>query len=325
MVDRRSFLYGSVLMLAAPLAAEGQPAAKMRTVGFLAYEAYAYEVSFHSALLPLGWQERRNLVVERRYAQSPARLSELAAELVQLAPDVIVASNAGLARIVRRETNSTPIVVLVAGDLVAAGLVESLARPGGNVTGTQIVQHDLIGKRLQLLREASANLTRVAALTDLVTSDILAVQKNRELFETMARTLSMEPFWYQVSDVGEIEDRFKTMVHQRTQGIIVLGSPFTFANVRPLTELAAKYKIAATYEAKVFVVGGGLMSYGIDFNDAFALGAAYVDRILRGAKPGDLPVQQPTKFELVINLKTAKLLGLTIPPSLLARADEVIE
>ena len=261
-------------ILSVPLAAEAQQAGKTPKVGFLAYEPLTYEASFNSALRRLGWVEGRNLVVERRYTQSPPRLSELAAELVRLAPDVIVASNAGLGRIVRRETSSIPIVVLVAGDLVAAGLVESLARPGGNVTGTQIVQRDLIGKRLQLLKEAVANLTRVAALSDVVTAGVVLVQENRKQFEAMPRMLDMEPLWYHVSDVGELEDRFRTMARQQTQGLIVLGSPFTFANARLLTKLAARYRIPATYEAKVFVVGGGLMSYGVDFDDAFARGTS---------------------------------------------------
>ena len=312
-------------LFTAPLAAEVQQAGRTPTVGFLAYEPLTYEASFNGALRRLGWEEGRNLVLERRYTQSPSGLSELAAELVRLAPALIVVSNAGLATIVRRETTSIPIIVLVAGDLVSAGLVESLARPGGNVTGTQIVQRDLIGKRLQILREAVGSLTRVAALSDLPTADLRASQENRKTFETVARTLGMEPAWYAVSDVAGLEDCFKTLARLHTQGLIVLGSPFTFANARLLAELAAGHRISATYETKVFVVDGGLMSYGVDFDEAFARGANYVDKVLRGAKPADLPVEQPTKFELVINLKTAKALGLTIPPSLLRRADQVIE
>ena len=312
----------ALALLAAPLAAEAQDAGKAPRVGFLAFGPHQLETSFNNALRQLGWEDGRNLVIERRYTQSPDMLSRLAAELVQLAPQVIVASNAGLASIVRRETSSIPIVVIAAGDLIGPGLAETLARPGLNVTGMQIVDPELIGKRLQLLTEIVTKLRHVAALSDLAT--VSAKSPVREWFDAPARELKIQLVLYQPQDVGDLEDQFKAMIRQQAQAVTIGGTPFTFANARLLTELAAKYRLPAVYTAKEFVVVGGLLSYGVDFAEVFARGAIYVDKILRGAKPGELPIQQPTKFELVINLKTARALGLTIPPAVLARADEII-
>jgi putative tryptophan/tyrosine transport system substrate-binding protein len=306
-----------------PGAASAQEA--KRRVAFLAFNPLpAYEASFNNTLRRLGWEEGRNLVVERRYIHGGAPLPDVAAELVRQTPDVIVSPSAGITTVVRRETTTIPIVVLAAGELVGAGLAESLARPGGNVTGTQIVQRDLMGKRLQLLREALPRLKRVAALQDSATVPPAMRVDSRKAFEGPARALQMEPLWYEVQSVGELDDRFRTMA-QEAHAVIVLGSPFTFQNARLIAEVSARYRIPATYEAKDFVQAGGLMPYGVDFDDLFVRGAVFVDKILRGAKPGLLPIEQPTKFEFVINLKTAKALGLTIPPSLLARADQVIE
>jgi len=276
-------------------------------------------------LRQLGWEEGRNIVIERRYTPPGTSVSEAADALVRLAPDVMVAPSAGTAIAVRKITTTIPIVVLAAGDLVGTGLAESLARPGGNVTGTQVVQRELMGKRIQLLKESLPRLTRIAYLSDAVTVPAPYRADSRKAFESPARALQIEPLWYEAHGVSEFEDRFRTMATHQVHAVIVGGSPFTFQHMRLLTELAAKYQIPATYEAKDFVQAGGLMSYGVDFTDLFARGAIFVDRILRGARPALLPIEQPTKFELVINLKTAKALGLTIPPSLLARADQVIE
>ena len=323
MMQRRTLLLGSVGLLAASFAAEAQDAGKTPRVGFLAFGPHPLETLFNNALHQLGWEDGRNLVIERRYTQSPDMLSRLAAELVQLAPQVIVASNAGLASIVRRETTSIPIVVIAAGDLIAPGLAESLARPGRHVTGMQIVDPERIGKRLQLLTEIVTKLTRVAALSDLAT--VSAKTPVREWFEAPARELKIQLLLYEPHDVGDLEDQFKAMIRQQVQAVTVGGTPFTFANARLLTELAARYRIPAVYTAKEFAVVGGLLSYGVDFADVFARGAIYVDKILRGTNPADIPVEQPTKFDLMINLPTARALGLEIPPTLLARADEIIE
>ena len=263
-------------------------------------------------------------MIERRYTHAGAPVSDVAAELVRQMPDVIVSPSAGITTVVRRETTTIPIVVLAAGELVGAGLAESLARPGGNVTGTQIVQRDLMGKRLQLLRDALPRLKRVAALQDSATVPPAMRVDSRKAFEGPARAMQMEPLWYEVQSVDELDDRFRTMA-QEAHAVIVLGSPFTFQNARLIAEVSARYRIPATYEANDFVQAGGLMSYGVDFDDLFVRGAVFVDKILRGAKPGLLPIEQPTKFEFVINLKTAKALGLTIPAAVLARADQVIQ
>jgi putative ABC transport system substrate-binding protein len=257
--------------------------------------------------------------------QSGASLPEAACAVVRLAPDVIVAPSAGMATAARSETPTIPIVVLAAGDLVGTGLAENLARPGGNVTGTQIVQRDLMGKRLQLLKDALPRLARVAALQDTVTVPAPYRADSRKAFERPARTLQIEPLWHEVDGVNDFEHRFRLMATEQVHAVIVLGSPFTSQYMRLLVELATKYKIPATYEAKDFVQAGGLMSYGVDFDDLFARGAVFVDRILRGAQPGLLPIEQPTKFEFAVNLKTAKGLGLTLPPLLLLQANVVVE
>ena len=309
-------------MLVAPSVANAAAA----KVVFVAFQHLpAYEASFDAKLRELGWNEGRNLLVERRYLEPGAVLPEIAAEVVRRAPDVIVVPSAGIAAAVKLETARVPIVVLAAGDLVSTGLAESLARPGGNVTGTQIVQRDLIGKQLQLLRDALPRLMRVAALQETVTVPPTMRADTRRVFEPAARALQIEPLWYEVQGVGALEDRFRSMAGRQVHAVIVVGSPFMLQNARLLAEIAAKYRIPATYASKDFVQAGGLMSYGVDFLDVFARGAVFVDKILKGSKPADLPIEQPTKLELVINLKTAKALGLTIPPSLLLRADQVIE
>jgi putative ABC transport system substrate-binding protein len=296
-----------------------------RKIAFLAVSPLPYESSFNSMLRQLGWEEGRNVVIVRRYTPPGSPVSEAADALVSLAPDVIVAPSAGTAIAVRGITTTIPIVVLAAGDLVGTGLAESLARPGGNVTGMQVVQRELMGKRIQLLKEALPRLTRMAYLAETVTVPAPYRADSRRAFESPARALQVEPLWYEANGVSEFEDRFRTMATHQVHAVVVGGSPFTFQHMRLLTELAAKYQIPATYEAKDFVQAGGLMSYGVDFTDLFARGAVFVDKILRGARPALLPIEQPTKFELIINLKTAKALGLTIPPSVLGRADELIQ
>jgi ABC-type uncharacterized transport system substrate-binding protein len=323
-VHRRAFL-GTLTggLLAAPLAAEGQQA-KPKVV-FVAFSRLPlYEASFDSALRSFGWEEGRDLHVERQYIRSGQPLLEVAVEAVRRAPAVIVVPSAGMATAVKRETTSIPIVVVAAGDLVKPGLAASLARPGGNVTGTHIVQLDLMGKRLQLLKETLPGLMRVAALGEAVTVPPAMRADLRKAFEGSARELRIEPLWYEVNGVADLDDCFRAMAG-KAHAVIVLGTPFMFENSSLLAELAAKNRIPATYEANHFVHAGGLMSYGTDFADVFARAASFVDKILRGANPALLPIQQPTTFQFAVNLKTAKALGLTIPPSLLQRADEVIE
>jgi ABC-type uncharacterized transport system substrate-binding protein len=319
----------ALVLLSASLAAgsfslEAQEA-KAKVV-FVAFNRLpAYEASFDSTLRSLGWEEGRNVLIDRHYMKSGQPLSEVAVAAVQHAPDVIVVPSAGIAAAVRRETTSIPIVVIAAGELVGVGLAESLARPGGNVTGTQIVQRDLMAKRLQLVKTALPRLTRAAALQETATTTPAMRDGNRKAFEGAARALGLKPQWTEVSGVSDLDERFKQMSAQQAHAVMVIGSPFMVANARLLAELAAKYRLPAIYDSKEFVHASGLMSYGIDFVDIFARAAAFVDKILRGAKPGLLPIEQPTRFELIVNLKTAKALGLTIPQSVLLRADEVIQ
>ena len=204
-------------------------------------------------------------------------------------------------------------------------LADSLARPGGNVTGTQVIQREIMGKRLQLLKETLVRLDRVAHVFDTATIAATYRADHRRQFEGLTQELRIQPLWYEVPDMVEFENGFKSMAAQQAHAVIVAGSPFMFQNVHDVVAIAAKYRIPATYETKEFVQAGGLMAYGVDFVDVFARGASFVDRILRGTKPAVLPIEQSTKFELAINLKTAKALGLTIPPSVLARADEIIQ
>ncbi len=268
------------------------------------------------------------MIVERRFGESADQLRAGAADLVRLKVDVLFVGGAGLAKILQLETKTIPIVVSAAGgDLVAAGLVDSVARPGGNITGLQSFSYDLVPKRLELLKALVPNLSRVAFLQEDVT--LSAVPELRARYDQQAaiaaRTLSIELHTFIVHRAGEFAAAFLGMMKNRDQGVLVMSTPFTFVHRREIVDLAAVHRIAAVYESHLFVEPGGLMSYGVNIPEMSRRGAVYVDKILRGAKPADLPIEQPTKFELAINLKTAKALGLTIPPALLLRADQVIE
>jgi len=337
-MERRTFL-GVITggLLAAPLAAGAQKSEKMARVGVLGVgptpspEELAKSVSTNPLWLSmrqLGWVDGQNMVVERRFGESADQLRAGAADLVRLKIDVLFVGGAGLAKILQLETKTIPIVVAAAGgDLVAAGLVDSVARPGGNITGLQSFSYDLVPKRLELLKALVPNLSKVAFLQEDVT--LSAVPELRAGYDqqatTAARILGIELHTFIVHRAGEFAAAFRGMVKSRDQGVLVMSTPFTFVHRREIVDLAAEQRIAAVYEFHLFVEQGGLMSYGVNIPEMSRRGAVYVDKILRGAKPGDLPIEQPTKFEFAINLKTAKALGLTIPPSLLQRADQVIE
>jgi ABC-type uncharacterized transport system substrate-binding protein len=265
-------------------------------------------------------------VIEYRDAEGkPERLSALAAELVALKVDVIVAAGAPHALAVKQTTRTIPIVFAVAADPVTDGLVTSLARPGGNVTGLSSFGPELVGKRLELLRQAVPGVSRVAVLWQPGGSGERTDKDMLKRAEVAARALGVRLQFVEARGPADIDRAFSDMTRERADALIVLGSPMFFAERRRLVDLAAKHRLPALYSARDSVDAGGLMSYGQNFADLFRRAATYVDKILKGAKPADLPVEQPTKFELVINLRTAKALGLTIPPSLLARADQVIE
>ena len=324
----------ALALLAAPLAAEAQPTAKAPRVGILGFgrvpspEEMA-KSPFIQAMREVGWVEGQNMVIERRYGESSDQLHAAAAELVRLKVDVLVVSGAAQARTAQAETKTIPIVILGAGiDLVAEGLVASLARPGGNVTGSQLLQADLAGKRLQLLKELVPNLSRVATLgsspglADLKPSTRASVAGEAAV---AARTLGLDFHRFAVSQPEDFPVVFRGMIEKGVRGLLVTTTPFLFTHRNQIVDLAALHRIAVIYETKPFVEAGGLMSYGQAPRDAARVAATYVDKILNGAKPADLPVEQPTKFELVINLKTAKGLGVTIPQSVLVRADKVIQ
>jgi len=337
-IDRRTFLAGTgAVLLAAPLAAEAQKSVKMARVGILGIgptpspQELSKSVStnpFWISMRELGWVDGQNMVVERRFGESVDQLRTGAADLVRLKVDVLFVSSAGLAKILQLETKTIPIVVGRADEnLVAAGLVASLASPGGNVTGSQLLNDDLIPKRLELLKALVPNLSKVALLREDVTTSVLPQIRARDGEEVAvaARGLGIEVHTFIVRRAEDLAAAFLGMKKNHDQGVVVMSPAFMFVHRKAVIDLAATHRIAAIYELRVFVEPGGLMSYGVNASEMQRRAAVYVDKILKGAKPADLPVQQPTKFELVINLKTAKALGLTIPPSLLARADEVIQ
>jgi len=326
-MERRAFMaLVSVGLLSAPLAAEGQQTGKVYNIGYLGLSssfAGPVRTAFNRGLQERGWIEGQNFVLTTRFAQFKSeRLRELVSELVQRKVDVIVVSTAEGALAAKHGTSTIPIVAVDPADAVGIGLVASLARPGGNVTGLSYLGTELTAKQLELLKEAVPNLSRVAALSNpanpthaprLGAADIAAqrLRVTLELFE--ARTPS------------ELNKAFAAMTRARVGGVLVLTDPMFNAEARRLAQLASTSGFPTIYGFRTWVDVGGLMSYGPDLADLFHRAATYVDKILKGAKPGDLPIEQPTKFELVINLKTAKALALTIPQLLLQRADDVIQ
>jgi putative ABC transport system substrate-binding protein len=339
MITRRMFV-GTVAggLLAAPLAAAAQKSEKKARVGILGIgtapspQELAKSVStnpFWLSMRELGWVDGQNMVVERRFGESADQLRTGAADLVRLKVDVLFVGSAGLAKILQVETKTIPIVVGRSdNDLVEAGLVDSLARPGGNITGSQLLNDDLIPKRLELLKALVPNLSKVALLREDVTTSALPQIRARdgEGVAIAARSLGLEVHTFIVRRAGDLAAAFLGMKKNHDQAVVVVGSAgFMFVHRKAIIDLAAGHRIPAIYQYQVYVEAGGLMSYGVNTSEMERRAATYVDKILKGAKPADLPVEQPTKFELVINLKTAKVLGLTIPPSLLGRADEVIQ
>jgi putative ABC transport system substrate-binding protein len=277
---------------------------------------------------PTSGNPARSIPLERRFGESADQLRSGAADLVRLKVDVLFVSSAGLAKLLQLETKTIPIVVGRADeDLVAAGLVDSLAKPGGNITGAQLLNDDLIPKRLELLKVIVPNLSKVALLREDVTTSVLPQTRSRydEQVTIAARSLGIEVHAFIVRRAEDLAAAFLGMKKNHDQGVAVMSPAFMFVHRKTVVDLAAAHRIPAVYELEMFVEAGGLMSYGVNVSEMQRRAATYVDRILKGAKPADLPIEQPSKVELVINLKTAKALGLTIPPSLLARADEVIQ
>jgi putative tryptophan/tyrosine transport system substrate-binding protein len=328
-VRRREFigLLGSAT--AWPVAARAQQPDRMRRIGVLTTiaaddpEAQARLTTFRAHLEQLGWTDRRNMQIETRFGGGDAdRIRKSATELVALAPDVILAIATPALAPLLQLTHTVPIVFVIVADPVGAGFVDSLARPAGNATGFTTYDYSASAKWLELLKEIAPSVKRVGVLRDpaltLGTAQFAAIQ-------AMAPTVGVEVTPIGLRDAGEIERGIDALARMSNAGLVVTGSSLTVVHRHLIIALAARHKLPAIYYERFPVKDGGLFSYGPSHLDQLRLAAGYVDRILKGEKPADLPGQAPTKYELVINLKTAKALGLTVPPSLLARADEVIE
>jgi ABC-type uncharacterized transport system substrate-binding protein len=321
----RNLLWLAVFLLACIRLAEAQDAAKkIPQIGFLSgglRTASSQESAFSQGLRQLGWIEGKNIAIEYRYAEGKAdRVSELAVELVRLGLDVIVSSSTLGVQALKRQTTTIPIVMAGTGDPVGTGLVLSLARPGGNVTGLSAVSQDLSTKRLELLKEAFPKVRRVAVLwnPDLSTP-AFAETKNA------AQALGMQLDSLEVRNPGDIDSAFTAITKKRPDALFPMrGSPVNDYR-KQIAEFAVNNRLPAIYASTDFADAGGLLAYGVSNADLRRRAATYVDKILKGAKPADLPVEQPMKFELIINLKSAKQIGLTIPPNVLARADKVIK
>ena len=322
-MDRRTFL-GTLTggLLTAPLAAEGQPAGRVYRIGIL--ESSPLWEPFHQRLRELGYIEGRNLVVDKRRVTEgkPEQITVMAQQLVEMKVEVIATAGAVATGAAKQVTSTIPIVMIAVGDPVGIGLVQSLARPGGNVTGSSVLGPETAMKRLELLKELLPRLSKFALLWN-------ASNPANRIYErdtsSAARALSVTMQSVPVTQPGELESAFLAIQRERPNAMIVTGDLILQVHMGRVIDFARRSQLPAMYQNPEQAKSGGLLAYGANFAELFRRGAEYTDKILKGAKPADLPVEQPTKFELVINLKTAKALGLTIPPSLLQRADQVIE
>jgi putative tryptophan/tyrosine transport system substrate-binding protein len=313
-----------------PLAALAQQNDRIKRIGVLVGAATEHDpesearlAAFRIGLNELGWFEGRNVRIDYRFASGDAdRIRTYVTELVKSAPDLIVANSSPVVAELKRATGTIPIVFAVVNDPVNQGLVTSLAHPGGNITGFTLIEFEIIGKWLELLKEMAPRISRVKLLFNPVTAPFY-VNWLREHGAVSVASIELEPA--PVRDQAEIEATMTTLAREPGAGLITAADVFTVANRSLIIGLAERYRLPAIYQFRQFAAEGGLMSYGPDTADIFRRAAAYVDRILKGANPADLPVQQPTKFQLVLNLKTAKALGLDVPLQLQQRADEVIE
>ena len=328
-MDRRNTVLALLALGAAPFAAEAQQAAKVARIGYLSHNLAVnrhLQEAFRQGLRDLGYVEGRNVVIEYRDAEGKVeRLPALAAELVALKVDVIVTVSNTTALAAKQATRTVPIVFTAVADPVASGIVTSWARPGGNATGLASLGSELVGKRLELLKQAVPGVSRVAVLW---LPGALGERTDNEMrtgADVASRAVGEQLQFVEVRGPEDFDRAFSDMTSARADALTVLPSNMFLREHRRLVDLAAKNRLPAVYTSREFVDAGGLMSYGANQVVLFRSAATYVDKILKGAKPGDLPVEQPTKYELVINLKTAKALGLTIPPSMLQRADEVIQ
>ena len=312
-------------LLAAPPAAGAQQARKVFRIGWLqpVPPSGAQVEGFRQGLRDLGYIEGKDFILESRWEQGRYdRLEALATELVRLPVDIIVSGNTPALLAIKRVTTTIPVVMLGLGDPVGTGLVDNLAHPGGNITGLSNISPELSGKRLELLKEIVPKLSRVAVLTNSANPVIaLAVGET----QAAARVLGLSVQALDVRAPDELQGAFAAMQRSRAQALVLTADSLHFSQRRRIIDFAAKGRLPAAYAYREFVQAGGLIAYGPNFFDLYRHAATFVDKILRGAKPADLPVEQPTRFELVVNLKTAKALGITFPPSVLVRADQVIQ
>ena len=316
----------ALALVSVPLCAEAQQAAKVSRIGFLSPRSPSDAgrlAAFRQGLRELGYVEGRNIAIESRWAEGDYdRLPGLAAELVGLKVDVIVTYAAPAIQAARRATGTIPIVMAGAIDPVASGLVASVARPGGNITGLSLMAPDLIGKQLEILKEVVPTVSRVALLGNPANTGNAPQLRHAQ---DAARALGMQLQSFEVRGPGEIDGAFAAMTRERAGAVIVLVDGMLADHRARIADLAAKSRLPAVYGLSDYPEAGGLMAYGPGVLDRFRRAATYVDKLLKGARPADLPVEQPTKFELTINLRAANEIGLTIPPSVLARADHVIQ
>ncbi|HEX3338753.1 MAG TPA: ABC transporter substrate-binding protein [Pseudolabrys sp.] len=323
---RREFITLLGGLVAWPVTARAEQVGKVYTIGIFSAGAPTNGTTvtvLPDALRALGWIEGKNVAFELRFAENRLeRLPELAAELVHLNVDVIVALGTLAPLAAKRATSTIPIVMTSAGDPLGSGLVASLARPGGNVTGMSLMAPDLGGKRLELLKELSPGLARVAVLWNAANPYPARVFKETQ---AAGRTLGIEVQSLEVRSANDFDGAFEAARTQRPDALITVEDPLTVDYRKRIADFAVANRLPSLYGFREFAIAGGLMSYGANIADLVRRAAGYVDKLLKGAKPADLPVEQPTTFELIINLKTAKALGLQVPPTLLARADEIIE
>ena len=322
-MERRTFLATvSGSLLAAPLAAEAQPAGKVPRIGILGSTPTSWE-AFRQGLRELGYVEGRSIVLEHRWLEGAVdRAPAVASELVNLKVDVIVAVSVPVIRAAQQATSTIPIVMAASFDAVDTGLVASLARPGGNTTGLTLLSTAVVAKRLELLREAVPEVSHLAVLLGPpAPADALFLREA----EVGAQAMRMRLQILRAADPNDVERAFAAMSRGRANALLMSEHPFLFTPRARVAELAAKHRLPTVVSFREFVERGALMSYGADLADLYGRAAVYVDKILKGARPAELPIEQPNTFELLINLKTAKALGLTIPQSLVLRADQVIE
>ncbi len=325
-MDRRTFISGITFgLLAAPVGAEAQPAGNVPRIGYLGSSPAPHLVeALRQGLRDLGYVEGQNIIVEYRWSRGIIQqLPELAADLVRLNVRLIAASTNPDISAAKRATTTIPIVMVNAIDPVGAGFIASLAQPGGNLTGLAWAPAvEIVGKHIEFLRDVVPHLSRVAVLVD---PSFPGIGPYRDAAAMAAKKLHLTYQEIETREVADFSKAYTEIVQERSQAVFVQGSPLVFRHLRDIVDLAASHRIPTIFVFREAVPLGGLMSYGVSLADLYRRSATYIDKILHGAKPVDLPIEQATKFDLVINLRTAKTLGLTIPPSLLLRADQVIE